>query len=123
MSPFRRRLLPAVLLLLLAALPLWAKQVVTIRVLLQHADQFDGKVVTVTGTVRGYREQVSGAGNPYTTFRLADGELSVSVYVWNQQGLSNGQKVRVTGAFAKVKQVGRYTFDNEIQANRVEALK
>ena len=103
-------------------MPARAQHTVTLRALVQDPDQYDGKVVAVVGTVTAYRERVSDAGNPYTTFRLTDGDSSIAVFIWNRQGLSNGQKVRVTGAFAKVRHTGPITFDNEIQAYRIEAL-
>lgn len=117
------RLLPVALTFLLGATVVWAQQSLTIKILIQNADQYDGRVVTVAGTVGDYRERKSNAGNPYTTFRLTDGPASVGVFVWNHRGLSDGQKVRVTGTFEKVKRVGAYTFGNEIEANLVEVQK
>ncbi len=116
-------LLAAVVLSLAYVPPALSDQGTSIRALVQNPDQYDGKVVSVAGTVGAYRESVSDAGNPFTTFRLSDGDASVAVFIWNKQGLSNGQKVRVTGTFAKVKHVGTYTIDNEIQANRIEVQR
>ncbi len=77
----------------------------------------------MVGTIGDYRERVSARGNPYTTFHLQDGTAQVSVFAWKHQGLRNGLRVRVVGTFAKVRQVGGYTFYNEIQANSVEMLQ
>ena len=115
-------LLTAVVLSLFVVVPARAQHTVVLRALIQDPDQYDGKVVTAVGTVTAYRERVSHAGNPYTTFRLTDGDASLGVFIWNKQGLSNGQRVRVTGAFAKVRHAGTVTFDNEIQAYRIEVL-
>lgn len=115
-------LLGAVVVSVFMLAPSRAQHTVSLRALVQDPDQYDGKVVTVVGTVTAYRERVSDAGNPYTTFRLTDGGSSLAVFIWNKQGLSNGQKVRVTGAFAKVRHAGTVTFDNEIQAYRIDAL-
>lgn len=111
-----------VLLLVLGAFPALAQHAVTIQALAQDPDRYDGKVVVVVGTITTYRERVSNAGNPYTTFRVVDGGASIAVFIWNKQGLSDGQKVRVTGAFAKIGRAGSLTFDNEIQAHRVEPV-
>ncbi len=116
-------LLTAVVLSLVCVPPAMSDQGTSLRALVENPDQFDGKVVSVVGTVAAYRESVSEVGNPFTTFRLSDGDASVAVFIWNKQGLSNGQKVRVTGAFAKVKHLGTVTFDNEIQAHRIEVLR
>jgi hypothetical protein len=118
----QRRLLCAAVILLGVA-PVLALQTVTIHALAQNPDQFDGKVVSVVGSISDYRELLSGAGNAYTNFRLTEGEASVSVFIWNKQGLSNGQKARVTGTFAKTRQVGPYTFPSEIQATRIEVTR
>ena len=111
-----------VIVLFLLAVPARAQHSVTVRVLAQDPDQYDGKVVTVVGTITAYRERVSDAGNPFTTFRLVDGDASVAVFIWNKQGLSNGQRVRVTGACAKVRQPGTFAAAVEIQAHRIEAM-
>jgi len=115
--------IPAVLVLLVAcALPASADQGISVRVLLEDPARYDGKVVAVVGTITAYRERVSSAGNPYTTFRLTDGDASVVVFAWNKQGLSNGQRVRVTGTFSKIKEAGSSPAGNEIQAYRIEVL-
>ncbi len=123
MTHLSRGFLTATALFVVCALPVLAAPGVSIRALIQDPDQYDGKVVSVAGTITAYRERVSAAGNPYTTFRLAEGDASVSVFIWDRQGLRDAQKVRVTGTFAKVKRVGTYTFDNEIQAHRIDVLR
>jgi len=56
-----------------------AQPTVTVSALLQHTDQYDGKVVSVARTITAYREGVSAKGNPYTTLRLEDGGSSIPV--------------------------------------------
>lgn len=97
-------------------------QAVSVATLLADPDRYDGQVVTVSGVVSGYRERVSRAGNAYTTFRLEEGSSSVAVFAWGHRGLRDGQRVRVTGVFQRIRRVGRYTFYNEIEARRVEVL-
>jgi hypothetical protein len=120
MDYLKRSLSLAVSLVLFTMSSVLAQQLVTVSVLLQHPDQYDGKVISITGTVAAYRERVSASGNSYTTFSLLEGDASVSVFAWEHQGLRNGVRVRIIGMFAKVKRVGRYTFYNEIQAQRIE---
>ena len=122
MDRLERTLGVAVLLVLLTVPAVLAQQLLTISVLLQHSDQYDGKVVSITGAVTAYSERVSARGNAYTTFRVEEGGASVSVFAREHQGLHNGLQVRVTGTFEKVKRVGRYTFYNEIQAQGIEKL-
>lgn len=117
------RLLAAAAWFAVCALPVLAAPQVGIRAVVQDPDRYDGKVVSVVGTITAYRERVSRAGNPYTTFRLTDGEASLSVFVWERQGLRDGQRIRVTGTFAKAKRVATYTFGNEIQAHRIDVLR
>lgn len=123
MKRLSRGLLTAVALLLMGAPPVLAAEGISVRALVQNPDQYDGKVVSVVGTVTVYRERVSTVGNLYTTFRLTEGNASVSVFVWDKQGLRNGRKVRVIGTFAKVRHVRALTFDNEIQAHRIDVLR
>ena len=105
-----------------AILPALAQPTVTVSVLLQNPERYDGQTITATGQVAAYRERVSARGNAYTTFRLQDRSAQVSVFVWKHAGLGNGAKVRVTGTFQREKHVGRYTFYNEIQADRIERV-
>jgi hypothetical protein len=114
--------LTAVVLLVMSAPAAPADQGPSIHALIQDPAKYDGKVVTVVGTITAYRERVSNAGNPYTTFRLADGDEFVAVFSWNKQGFSNGQRVRVTGTFSKIREAGTSPIGNEIQAYRIEGL-
>ncbi len=114
--------LTAVVLLVMCAPAAPAGQGISVHALIQDPVKYDGKVVTVVGTITAYRERVSTAGNPYTTFRLTDGDEYVVVFSWNKQGFSNGQRVRVTGTFSKIREAGTSPVANEIQAYRIEAL-
>ncbi len=117
-SPF----LTAVVLLVMCAPAAPADQGISVHALIQDPAKYDGRVVTVVGTITAYRERVSNAGNPYTTFRLTEGDEFVAVFSWNKQGFSNGQRVRVTGTFSKIREAGTSPVGNEIQAYRIEAL-
>jgi RecJ-like exonuclease len=98
-----RGFLSAIAVVLLAALPGSAQGAVTLSGLVHNPNLYDGDVVRVAGTVADYRERVSSLGKPYTIFRLRDGSASVAVLAWSHQGLHEGLRVEVTGAFVKVK--------------------
>ncbi len=116
------RVLAGVLLVLLTVAAVLAQPSVSVRDLVENPDLHHGQVVAVVGTITQYRERVSARGNPYTTFRLTEDGAWVSVFAWQHRGLRNGLRVRVVGRFDKVKRVGRYTFHNEIEAQRIERV-
>ena len=92
----------------------------TVEKILGDKDLYDGKEVTVPGSVSNLKFKTSKAGNEYTTFALVgkSGD-SINVYVRKHLNLKKGQKVKVTGTYRKVKRVGRYTFYNEIDATEI----
>ena len=94
-----------------------AEEAVTVSALVQNPDRYDGEIVRVTGAVAIYRERFSHTGEPYSVFHLRDGRASVVVFAWPHQGLRDGLRVRVTGAFVKVK---TYVF---IKAQRTVVLR
>ena len=110
----------ALALLCLVTLAAYADPPPTIQALVQNPNRFDGKVVSVVGTISAYRERASDTGHPFTVFVLSDGSTSVNVFIWNRHPFGNGDRVRVTGTFLRAKSVGTLTFDNEIQAHRIE---
>jgi DNA polymerase III alpha subunit len=92
----------------------------TLADILQNKDHYDGKEVWVSGTVSKIKTRTSKGGSEYTTFSLIDssGE-SIRVFTWGHSKIKEGQKVRVTGTYRKVKKVRRYTFCNEIEAAEI----
>jgi hypothetical protein len=111
-----------VIMILLASLA-WAGEKVSVAALLQNPERYDGKTVIVEGHITSYQEKFSRRGNPYTTFRLEDNGFSVAVFARGHLGLKDRLRVQVSGVFQRVKQVGRYTFYNEISADKVQLLK
>jgi hypothetical protein len=111
-----------VIMILLASFAL-AGEKISVADLLQNPERYDGKTVIVEGKIISYQERFSRRGNQYTTFRLEDNGFSVAVFAWGHLGFKDGLRVRVSGVFQKVKQVGRYTFYNEISADKVQLLK
>jgi len=111
-----------VIMILLASFAL-AGGKISVADLLQNPERYDGKTVIVEGKIISYQERFSRRGNPYTTFRLEDNGFSVAVFAWGHLGLKDGLRVRVSGVFQRVKRVGRYTFYNEISADKIQLLK
>jgi hypothetical protein len=87
--------------------------------LLAHADGFDGKLVTLSGTVSKLDPRVSRKGNSYYTFELYDGRRAITVFSFGEPRCRNGVQANVEGRFQKVKRVGRYTFHNQVDATSV----
>ncbi len=86
--------------------------------ILANPDRFDGQPVTIRGTIANLHETVSRRGNPYYTFDLGDGTRAIRVFSFGKAECRSGTAT-VEGTFAKVKQVGRLTFRNEITATQV----
>ena len=84
--------------------------------ILLNAEDFDGKEVTIKGTVSQLQLRVSSRGNPYTLFRLRDRGGSIRVYTRGHPDIREGNTVTVKGIFNRVRRVGKYTFNNEIEA-------
>jgi hypothetical protein len=98
-----------------------AVETVAIADLLKEPAKFDGKAVTVTGKVLGFKQKTSKAGNPYFTMKVAPKEGdAVSVYGrgTSEKEFKDNVTVVVTGKFAKEKKVGAVTFKNEIDVTK-----
>ncbi len=79
--------------------------------------------MTVSGTAEEISSRTSRRGNPYTTFWLADQGEGVKVFTFGTPAIKDGQRVEVRGVFQRVKQVGPYTFHDEIDASSVSPAK
>jgi DNA/RNA endonuclease YhcR with UshA esterase domain len=93
-------------------------QVLTVSEILNHPDKYHLKTVQVKGEVLDVKYKVSKRGNPYAVFVLSDGKASIKVFTFGTPEINVGDKVMVKGTFYKVKYVGRYTFNNEIDASK-----
>jgi exonuclease VII large subunit len=99
----------------------YAAQETTVQKILANRDSYDGQEVSVSGTVSKLKLKTSKGGNDYTTFSLlSESGGSLTIFVWGQSKLKQGQKVKVTGTYRKFKRVGRYTFYNEIETTEVK---
>jgi hypothetical protein len=87
-----------------------------------NAAQFDGKNVTIRGTVTEVNETVSHSGNAYSTFQVQDAGGAIKVFTWGHPRIKSGDRVEVTGMFQQVKRVRQYTFYNQIEAQSVTPI-
>ena len=116
--------LPAALALVLWAVSVLAAgaDLVTVKELLAEPDKWHGRAVVVTGSVGKLEPRTSQRGNPYYTFLLNDGKQSVTVFSYGTPEVKDGNRVQVEGTFLKVKRVGKYTFQNQVDAIRIGVL-
>jgi DNA polymerase III alpha subunit len=92
----------------------------TVAEIAKHPESFDQKTVTVVGTANQVDRRTSRRGNAYTTFRLIDRAESVKVFTFGTPDIKDGERVEVRGRFQRVKQVGSYTFHDEIDATSIK---
>ena len=110
-------------LLLLFGTTCWAATVAEIA---KNPAAFDGKPVFVTGTAGEISSRTSRRGNrstTFTTFTLSDQGKAVKVFTFGTPAIKDGDRVEVRGVFQRVKQVGVYTFHDEIDASSVTPAK
>lgn len=87
--------------------------------ILKTPAKFDGKTVAITGKVAKFKAKTSKSGRDYYLFDLTDGKDSLHVYGSDKlvKPPKDGDKVTVTGKFAKERTVGDRTFKNEVDAS------
>ncbi len=119
----RRALIPLVAwmgVVLLAASALAARSdLVAVKDLLAQPDKWHGQPVMVTGVVSRLDARTSQRGNAYYTFVLTDGLASVNVFSSGTPQMKDTNRVQVEGTYLKVKRVGKYTFQNQVDARRI----
>jgi len=92
----------------------------SVSLILENRNRCNLKGVGVTGKVSDVDFRTSAAENNYTSFTLGDKDGELSVFAWGHLPVRDGDDVMVKGTFHKVKQVGRYSFENEIETEVVE---
>lgn len=88
----------------------------SIDAIVANPTTFDGKHVSVHGTVADVKQKTSRKGNDYTLFDVCESKC-VHVYAHGHVGVTDGAIVTVGGTFAAVKQLGSYTITNQIDAD------
>jgi len=96
---------------------------ITTEKIVTDKDSYDGKEVSVKGSVSNLKFKTLKGGNNYTTFVLV-GESGgrINVIISEHPKVKTGQKVRVTGVYRKVKKTAHRNYYNEIEASEVKAL-
>src|SRR5213595_3364847 len=112
------RTLALICVLALASPARWASAA-TVAEIAKNPAAFDQKTVTASGTAQEVSSRTSRRGNPYTTFRLSDQGEAVKVFTFGTPAIKDGDRVEVRGVFQRVKQVGAYSFHDEIDASSV----
>ena len=84
--------------------------------ILANPSSYDGKPLTVSGTVRNAVVQTSRQGKEYTTFELCN-DACMKVFTWGHVKLHEGQHESVSGTFKTIKHVELHTFQNVLEAH------
>jgi hypothetical protein len=93
----------------------------TAEKIITKKDFYDGKQVTVKGTVSNLKFKTANVKDDYTTFILV-GESGgrINVFILGSLKLQPGQKVQVTGRYRKVRRWAQRNYYNEIEASEVK---
>ena len=101
--------------------PVRAAVETTIEEIMANKDSYDGKEVSVSGAVSTPRFKASRHGKPYMTFPLLSGSKGrINILFWGDMKLKKGEKVRVTGIYRKIMEMGKYTFRDVIEASGIQ---
>jgi hypothetical protein len=93
----------------------------TVEEIMADKDSYDGKEVSVSGAVSIPRFKSSRHRKPYITFPLlGDSKGRINVLFWGDIKLKTGKKIRVTGIYRKIMEMGKYTFRDVIEASEIE---
>ena len=82
--------------------------------ILSHPPSYDGKRLTVSGTLRHVLAQTTRQGKDYTTFDLCD-DVCMKVFLWGHPRLREEQRQSVSGKFETIKHVEAYTLENVLE--------
>jgi len=93
----------------------------TVEEIMADKDSYDGKEVSVSGAVSTPRFKSSRHRKPYLTFPLlGDSKGQINVFFWGDIKLKTGKKIRVTGIYRKIMEMGKYTFRDVIEASEID---
>jgi hypothetical protein len=95
--------------------------VTTVEKINNNSDSYDGRKVSVTGTVSHLKFETLEVGKTYTTFTLTGKSGgSVKVSVSGMLKLNPGQEVQVKGVYRNVRKTAHRYYYNEIEASKVK---
>ncbi len=93
----------------------------TVDEIMNKTDSYEGKTVSLTGTVSNLKFGSVEVGKDYSTFMLASKTGGrIKIFAWGKLTLKGGQNVQVTGVFRKVSTAGNRYFYNQIVASQVK---
>lgn len=93
----------------------------TAEKIIPSRDSYDGKEISVKGTVSNIKIRTSTGGKTFTTFKLVgESGIRVNVFTWGRLTLQVGQKVEVTGIYRKIMRVDQRIYNNQIDASVVK---
>jgi hypothetical protein len=124
MRPSTSKVLLGILLvstIVLGGFPICAAAETTVEKIVTGGDSFDGRKVSVKGTVSNLKFETLEVGKTYTTFILvgkSGGRIKVSFS--GTLKLKPGQEVRVKGVYRKVRKTAHQYYYNEILASKVK---
>jgi hypothetical protein len=84
--------------------------------ILSHPSSYDGKRLTVSGTLKNALAETTREGKDYTTFDLCN-DTCMKVFLWGRPKLREGQRQSVSGTFETRKHVGPYTLENVLETH------
>jgi hypothetical protein len=85
--------------------------------ILRHRQSYDGRRLTVSGTIRHVFAQTTRQGKDYTTFDLCD-DACLKVFVWGHPSLRENQRQTVSGKFEIMKHVEAQTLANVLETQQ-----
>jgi len=124
MRPSTSKALVGILLvstIVLGGFPICAAAETTVEKIMNNGDSYDGRKVTVKGTVSNLKIETLEIGKTFTTFMLvgkSGGRIKVSAS--GTLKIKPGQEVRVKGVYRKVRTTAHRYYYNEIQASKVK---
>jgi hypothetical protein len=100
--------------------PVQAAMETTVEEIMANRDSYDGKEVSVYGAISTPRFKSSRYGKPYIILPLlGNSKGRINVLFWGNMKLKAGEKVRVTGIYSKIMEMGKYTFRDVIEAGEI----
>ncbi len=96
----------------------------TVEEIVAGKDSYDGKEVSVTGSVSTPRFRASRHRKPYLTFPLlGDSGGRINILFWGDIKLKTGKKINVRGIYRQVMELGKYPLRDVIEASQIEVAE
>ncbi len=107
--------------IVLGGFPICAAAKTTVEDIMNNGDSYDGRKVTVNGSVSNLKFETLEVGKTHTTFLLvgkSGGRIKVTAS--GTLKIKPGQDVRVKGVYRKVRTTAHRLYYNEIEASKVK---